>query len=90
MIAYSLTDLTSDERNLLQMVWSIVNETDFAIAFDGGDSVEESVRQLSIAVVRLWAETFKGSHHVFPLVPVMGAALDVYVNLLEEGRELAE
>jgi hypothetical protein len=90
MIACSLADLTSDERNLLQMVRSIVNETDFAIAFDGCDDVEESVKQLGIAVVRLWGETFSGSHHVYPLVRNIGAALEIYVDLLEEGREMIE
>jgi hypothetical protein len=72
------------------MVRSILNETDYAISFDGSDSVEESVKQLGVAVVRLWAETFSGSRHVFPLVGVIGAALDIYVGLLEEQCEMAE
>jgi hypothetical protein len=90
MIACSLTDLTSDEQNLLNMVRSIINETNFAISFDGNDGVEESVKQLGVAVVRLWAETFSGSHHVFPLVRVIGAALKIYVKLSEEEGEIVE
>lgn len=90
MISCSLADLTSDERTLLQMVRSILNETDFAVPFDEGNAVEECVRQLGIAVVRLWAETFSGSHHVFPLVRDIGAALEIYVDLLEEGDDMIE
>ena len=84
MISNSLATLTSDERNLLQMVRSILNETDFAVAFDGSIPAEESVKQLGTAVVRLWAETFSGSHHVFPLVRDIGAALVISVDLLED------
>lgn len=83
-IAETLTELTSDEQNLLQMVRSIVNETQFAVSFDGNEAAEPiMVRQLGIAVVRLWAETFSGSHHVFPLVRVIGQALDIYADIRE-------
>jgi hypothetical protein len=66
------------------MVRSIVNETQFAVSFNN-DEVPEPVRvrQLGVAVVRLWAETFTGSHHVFPLVRVIGQALDIYAELRE-------
>jgi hypothetical protein len=66
------------------MVRSIVNETQFTVSFDGNKATEPAmVRQLGIAVVRLWAETFSGSHHVFPLVRVIGQALDIYADLRE-------
>jgi hypothetical protein len=66
------------------MVRSIVNETQFAVS-SNNDEVPEPVRvrQLGVAVVRLWAETFTGSHHVFPLVRVIGQALDIYAELRE-------
>jgi hypothetical protein len=88
LMACSLMDLTLDEKNLLQMVRAILNETDFAVTFDGSYSVEDSVKQLGVAVVRLWAETFSGSHHVFPLVRNIGTALEIYADLLEEGHEM--
>lgn len=44
------------------------------------------LRQLAAAVVRLWAETFKGSH-VFDVVKVMGASLDGYADLIERRGE---
>jgi hypothetical protein len=66
------------------MVRSIVNETQFAVSSSNNDVAEPAkVRQLGVAVVRLWAETFSGSHHVFPLVRVIGEALDIYADLRE-------
>jgi len=41
------------------------------------------LRQLASAVVRLWAETFKGTH-IFDLVKVMGASLDGYADLVDK------
>lgn len=41
------------------------------------------LRQLAAAVIRLWAETFKGTH-VFELVRVLGHALESYADLLEK------
>ena len=66
------------------MVRSILNETDFAVAFDGSIPAEEGVKQLGTGVVRLWAETFSGSHHVYPVVRDIGAALEISVDLLED------
>jgi hypothetical protein len=48
---------------------------------DMQESIE--IKHLSVAVVRLWAEVFTGSHHVFPLVKVIGLALEVYADLSE-------
>lgn len=83
MIADCMIDLTVDERNLLEMVWSIVGETNFAIESDNNHGMHRSmeVKQLSVAVVRLWAEVFTVGQHVFPLVKVIGLALEVYADL---------
>lgn len=87
MIAGSMEDLTIDERNLLEMVRSIVGETHYAIESDDSNVTLSSmeVKQLSLAVVRIWAEVFTGSHHVFPLVKVIGLALEGYADLCEAG-----
>jgi hypothetical protein len=92
MIADCMTDLTLDERNLLEMVRSIVGETHLAIPFDNNNGMHESieVKQLSVAVVRLWAEIFTGSHHVFPLVKVIGAALEAHADLWETADDVAD
>jgi len=85
MISESMENLTIDERNLLEMVRSIVGETHFALGSDGSNSIQGSmdVKKLGIAVVRIWAEVFTGSHHVFPLVKVIGLALEGYADMCE-------
>lgn len=89
-----------DERNLLKMLRQIMDETEFAVPIDpslsGGntghssniDPINDStkLRQLAAAVIRLWAETFKGSH-IFDLVKVIGNGLEGYADLLEKPRD---
>jgi len=90
MIADCISELTVDERNLLEMVRSIVGETHYAIDVENAKIVNrsEEIKQLSVAVVRIWAEIFTGSQHIFPLVKVIGLALDGYADL-SEADELA-
>jgi hypothetical protein len=93
--------VSAEEKNLLDMVRRMLDETEFAVPIDpslggpasgqpasmeaiAGDSTR--LRQLAAAVIRLWAETFKGSH-VFDLVRVMGSSLDGYANLVEKPRD---
>lgn len=78
----------------------MLDETEFAVPVDPslsgpssstgqmamGPSDGAKLRQLAIAVVRLWAETFKGTH-MFELVKVMGASLDGYADLVEKPKE---
>jgi hypothetical protein len=93
MISDCMSELTVDERNLLEMVRSIVGETHYAIELENDNGLHGGmeIKQLSVAVVRLWAEVFTGSLHVFPLVKVIGLALEVYADLSEAeeqaGRE---
>ncbi|CAI0649310.1 unnamed protein product [Colletotrichum noveboracense] len=92
---------TAEEKNLLQSVRRMLDETEFAVPIDpslGGPaagqpaSIEISandstrLRQLAAAVIRLWAETFKGSH-IFEMVRVMGSSLDGYADLVEKPRD---
>jgi hypothetical protein len=85
MISECMSELTVDERNLLEMVRSIVGETHYAVEpeSDSGLHGGMEIKQLSVAVVRLWAEVFTGSHHVYSLVKVIGLALEVYADLSE-------
>lgn len=78
----------------------MLDETEFAVPIDPSLSGPSSssgqmematsdsakLRQLASAVVRLWAETFKGTH-IFDLVKVMGASLDGYADLVEKPQE---
>lgn len=91
-----------DERSLLEMLRRMLDETEFAVPIDpslsgGGPGHPNSsmdiaagdgtkLRQLSAAVIRLWAETFKGSH-VFDIVKVIGNGLEGYADLLEKPRD---
>jgi hypothetical protein len=86
-----MMDLTQDERNLLEMVRSMLDETEFAVSFNQHDSTSPydqraKIKQLGAAVVRLWAETFKGTH-VFAIVRVIGSSLDIYADLLEKAYD---
>ncbi|KAK2056208.1 hypothetical protein LY76DRAFT_518852 [Colletotrichum caudatum] len=92
---------TPEEKNLLQSVRRMLDETEFAVPIDpslGGPAAGQPassevsandstrLRQLAAAVIRLWAETFKGSH-IFDMVRVMGSSLDGYADLVEKPRD---
>lgn len=92
---------TPEEKNLLQSVRRMLDETEFAVPIDpslGGPTTGQPannevsandstrLRQLAAAVIRLWAETFKGSH-IFDMVRVMGSSLDGYADLVEKPRD---
>lgn len=44
------------------------------------------LRQLAAAVIRLWAETFKGTH-IFEIIRIMGAGLEGYADMVEKPRD---
>ncbi|KAI1881110.1 hypothetical protein JX265_001350 [Neoarthrinium moseri] len=91
---------SSDERNLLEMLRRMLDETEFAVPIDpslsGGPghpsnmdmAINDSakLRQLAAAVIRVWAETFKGSH-IFEIVKVIGNGLEGYADLIEKPRD---
>lgn len=77
----------------------MVNETEFAVPIDpslasSGSSQQTHpsttdptrLRQLAAAVIRLWAETFKGSH-IFDIIRVMAQGLEGYADLIEKPRD---
>ncbi|XP_044719168.1 fungal specific transcription factor domain-containing protein [Hirsutella rhossiliensis] len=71
-----------EEKGVLEMVRRLLDETEFAVPMDMATSDGAKLRQLASAVVRLWAETFKGTH-IFDLIKVMGASLDGYADLVD-------
>jgi hypothetical protein len=88
-IAGSPANLTPEERTLLDMVRNMVDETELAMSSepeDGEGPVDEGmgIKQVGAAVVRLWAETFKGTH-IFEIVKVIGQSLEMYAEMLREG-----
>lgn len=50
------------------------------------DQERMKIRKLGAAVVRLWAETFKGTQ-IFDIVKAMGSSLEIYAELLEKVNE---
>lgn len=52
------------------------------IGGEEGDGAAK-LRQLAGAVLRLWAETFKGSH-IFNIVRVIGVGLEGFAEILEK------
>jgi hypothetical protein len=95
---------SAEDKNLLEMVRRMLDETEFSVPIDPSLSspvaghghhpsrsdVSASdgtkLRQLASAVIRLWAETFKGSH-IFEIVGIMAAGLEGYADLLEKPRD---
>jgi hypothetical protein len=96
--ASSNTDppLSEHEQKLLVWVRSMLDETEMAVAIDGNanghanmndsrEIVDDSVkvRRLSVAVVRVWAKTFKGNTS-WAIVDLIGSALELYADMLEK------
>jgi hypothetical protein len=96
---------SAEEKNLLEMVRRMLDETEFAVPIDPslagssgppgpghGRSADVSatdstkLRQLACAVIRLWAETFKGAH-IFEMVRILAAGLEGYADMMEKGRD---
>ncbi|KAJ4419169.1 hypothetical protein N0V85_001125 [Neurospora sp. IMI 360204] len=53
---------------------------------DGSATDPTNLRQLAAAVIRLWAETFRGTH-IFEFVDMMGSGLESYAYHIENPRD---
>ncbi|KAJ5786189.1 uncharacterized protein N7503_011401 [Penicillium pulvis] len=79
--------LSEHERKLLSWIKSMMDETDMAVDPPGPPDLDfmanpYKVRQLSVAIVRVWARTFKGNTS-WAIVDLVGSSLDAYADLLE-------
>lgn len=79
--------LSEHERKLLLWIKSMMDETEMAVDPPGAPDMEflanpYKVRQLSVAIVRVWARTFKGNTS-WAIVDLIGSSLDTYADLLE-------
>ncbi|KAJ5908449.1 hypothetical protein N7495_001131 [Penicillium taxi] len=79
--------LSEHERKLLFWIKSMIDETEMAVDPPGAPNLEfmanpYKVRQLSVAIVRVWARTFKGNTS-WAIVDLIGLSLDAYADLLE-------
>jgi hypothetical protein len=91
------TPLSEHERKLLIWVRSLLDETEMAVRMDGepngSGNMDESrelfddstkIKHLSVAVVRVWAKTFKGNTS-WAIVDLIGSALELYADMLDKG-----
>lgn len=86
----SQTPITSQEKGLISLIRSIVEETAFFREGAFEPAVDEEgwqrlIKHLGTAIAALWAEIFSGTH-VFELVGTIGTSLDIYAKLLENAH----
>ena len=79
--------LTTEEQSLIGMIRSMLQESGLPpIESTGGahdvEDQQRNIRRINTAVVRLWAEIFKGTH-IFNVVDTIGASLNIHAELLE-------
>lgn len=75
--------LRADERRLVNVVVSLVRETEFGDSFDDeSPSRAVQIRDLARHTISLWAQIYKGSH-VFDIVGLIGSGLMILAETLE-------
>lgn len=79
--------LSEHERKLLLWLKSMMDETDMCVDPLGAPDLEFissplKVKQLSIAIIRVWARTFKGNTS-WAIVDLIGSSLECYADFLE-------
>ncbi|KAB5513598.1 zinc finger protein ADR1 [Coniochaeta sp. 2T2.1] len=74
--------LSEDERKILSLVMTMLDETEFAVP--AGKSLEspETAKHLSAGVLRVWATIFRGAQ-TWAIVDVIGSSLNIYADMLE-------
>ncbi|KAK4239525.1 hypothetical protein C8A03DRAFT_42846 [Achaetomium macrosporum] len=74
--------LTADERKVLGLVKTMLDETEFAVPDEVSRDIAAAARQLNIGMLRVWATIFRGSQ-TWRIVDVIGSSLDLYADMLE-------
>ncbi|KAJ5483170.1 hypothetical protein N7530_002416 [Penicillium desertorum] len=77
-----LASLREDERKLLGMIVSLLQETDMAEDIDRREDDAARIRRLAACTMGLWAETFQG-FHVFEIVHLVGTSLSIVADILQ-------
>ncbi|KAL1644982.1 hypothetical protein SLS58_004053 [Diplodia intermedia] len=78
--------LSEDERRIVGLVKSLLDETEFAVGDEVGDEdlgSRRMTRRLNAGVLRVWATVFRGAQ-TWALVDVIGSSLNIYADMLEE------
>ena len=74
--------ITEDERSILNIVKTMLGETEFSIPEENSLNLAEMTKRLNIGVVRAWATIFRGAQ-TWAIVDVIGSALSIYADMLE-------
>ena len=78
-----ISSLTEDERRLLMLLTSLLQETDYSSGLKAPENDGVRVRRLAAIAIRVWAETLRG-FHIFHIVYTIGEALSLVAGILEE------
>ncbi|KAI8931021.1 hypothetical protein NX059_012032 [Plenodomus lindquistii] len=74
--------ITDDEKKIIAIVNSMLDETEFAVPSDVPPDSPNFKRRLSAGVLRVWATIFKGTQ-TWAIVDVIGVSLNLYADMLE-------
>ncbi|KAF2009415.1 hypothetical protein BU24DRAFT_428332 [Aaosphaeria arxii CBS 175.79] len=75
--------LREDEKRLIGIVISTLNETDFGAVVRAESAEIRQLKRMEMAILRLWAQTFKGAH-VFDIMGTIGQGLDLCAEMLRQ------
>jgi len=74
--------ITEDERKIIAIVRSMLDETEFAVPSGISSDSPNFHKHLSAGVLRVWAMIFKGTQ-IWAMVDVIGSSLNLYADMLE-------
>ncbi|GAD99918.1 hypothetical protein CIMG_02426 [Paecilomyces variotii No. 5] len=77
--------VSEDEQRICSLVKTMLDETEFSIPNDLPLDSPTALKKLSAGVLRVWAKIFKGAQ-TWAIVDVIGNSLNIYADMLEEGR----
>lgn len=84
--ASGVETLRADERRLVNVVVSLIRETELGGSFDeDSHSHALQIRNLASSIMMLWAQIYKGSH-VLDTVQLIGGGLEMLAKTLSEQR----
>ncbi|EAT86771.2 hypothetical protein SNOG_05707 [Parastagonospora nodorum SN15] len=75
---------SEDERRIVAIVKSMLDETEFALSPTISIDSPNYTKHLSAGMLRVWAMIFKGSQ-TWAIVDVIGSALNLYADMLVSG-----
>ncbi len=74
--------LNGDERRIIGLVKTMLDETEFAVPDELVLDLAETAKHLSIGILKVWATIFRGSQ-TWAIVDVIGSSLELYAKILQ-------